>query len=487
MPVPATRRRHLSGDIPSATHDSPPWAVATGGASTLSGQSRHGKVAPTMSRLAAVARDLYRAGGGYFLENLEDEVITEHGGNVTNDETRGASGIDNMADVGGTDDMASLTNNLHDYPVTRSEDYGAKGDGKTDSTKAFEEAWNAACSTKGKPRIFIPKGQYLVGPLMFKGPCKSGMVLKVKGQVVASTNLNIYKMNWIEFQYIDGLVISGGGRFNGQGASAWPHNECKKKRNCKVPPMSLVFSFVTNATISKISSIDSKFFHMHVFASKNMKFKFIKIIAPESSPNTDGIHIAESSNIKVIDSIIHTGDDCISIGPGSHNLLIARVFCGPGHGISIGSLGKYANEKDVVGLKVNNCTLSGTDNGLRIKTWQSSPSFLKVTDFIFEDIIMKNVYNPIIIDQEYCPFEHCAEKDPSLVKIKNIKFKNIKGTSTSEVAIKLKCSDSHPCEGVELSNINLKYNGENKNAITMSTCVNAHVISNGNVNPKSCI
>ncbi|WOK98014.1 hypothetical protein Cni_G06722 [Canna indica] len=57
-------------------------------------------------------------------------------------------------------------------------------------------------------------------------------------------------------------------------------------------------------------------------------------------------------------------------------------------------------------------------------------AFAGVTDFIFEDIIMKNVYNPIMIDQEYCPFERCAEKDPSLVKIKNSKFKNIKGTST---------------------------------------------------------
>ncbi|WOK98024.1 Exopolygalacturonase [Canna indica] len=143
-----------------------------------------------------------------------------------------------------------------------------------------------------------------------------------------------------------------------------------------------------------------------------MKFKFIKIIAPKNSPNNHGIHIAESSNIKIIDSIIRRGDDCISIGPGSQNLQIACVFCDPDHGISIGSLGKSANEKDVVGLKVNNCTLSGTDNGLRIKT-----------------------------------------------------------------------CDSHPCEGVELSNINLKYNGENKNAITMSTCINAHVISDGNAPP----
>src|SRR5947207_11935950 len=38
---------------------------------------------------------------------------------------------------------------------------GAKGDGKTDSTKALEEAWASACAKEGKQTILIPKGDYL--------------------------------------------------------------------------------------------------------------------------------------------------------------------------------------------------------------------------------------------------------------------------------------------------------------------------------------
>lgn len=149
---------------------------------------------------------------------------------------------------------------------------------------------------------------------------------------------------------------------------------------------------------------------MQIFESRDITLDSIRISAPGDSPNTDGIHIADSTNIQVSNSVIGTGDDCISIGPGCTNLTISNVLCGPGHGISIGSLGKNANEKDVSGLTVRKCTFTGTTNGLRIKTWPSSPSRLMATGFVFEDIIMNNVYNPIIIDQNYCPYANCPEK-----------------------------------------------------------------------------
>lgn len=74
---------------------------------------------------------------------------------------------------------------------------------------------------------------------------------------------------------------------------------------------------------------------------------------------------------------------------------------------SVGSLGKYMNEEDVSGVSVRNCTVSGTTNGVRIKTWPGSPPS-QASNFTFEDIIMHNVSNPIIIDQHYCPDHDCV-------------------------------------------------------------------------------
>lgn len=72
----------------------------------------------------------------------------------------------------------------------------------------------------------------------------------------------------------------------------------------------------------------------------------------------------------------------------------------------------------------------------------------------------------------------------SKVKIEDMKFKNIVGTSETSIAINLKCSSLEPCRGVELSDINLQYQGPGK---IESTCLNvASPIIKGNVYPATC-
>lgn len=66
----------------------------------------------------------------------------------------------------------------------------------------------------------------------------------------------------------------------------------------------------------------------------------------------------------------------------------------------MGSLGKYPKEKGVSEVLVKNCTIFNATNGARIKTW-ASPISGVASGIIFEDIVMYNVKNPIIIDQTY--------------------------------------------------------------------------------------
>lgn len=150
---------------------------------------------------------------------------------------------------------------------------------------------------------------------------------------------------------------------------------------------------------------------MHIFItnSQNIRVRRVHIEAPGTSPNTDGIHISNSNNVRIARTHISTGDDCVGMIQGATNVAINKVFCGPGHGISVGSLGKYETENDVRGIIVKNCTFANTDNGIRIKSWPGSqPS--QATGMIFQDLIMENVRNPIIIDQEYGCSDKCNKE-----------------------------------------------------------------------------
>ncbi|KAI3875358.1 hypothetical protein MKW92_031142 [Papaver armeniacum] len=114
------------------------------------------------------------------------------------------------------------------------------------------------------------------------------------------------------------------------------------------------------------------------------------------------MHIGKSNNIHFLNSGTKTGDDCVLIGHGTENLWIERITYGPGHGISIGSLGMGLEEEGVQNVTVKDVVFTGTQNGVRIKSW-GRPSKGFVKRVVFKQAVMNNVHNPILIDQNYYP------------------------------------------------------------------------------------
>lgn len=101
-------------------------------------------------------------------------------------------------------------------------------------------------------------------------------------------------------------------------------------------------------------------------------------------------------------------------------------------------------------------------------------------NIVFEDILMRNVYNPILINQYYCDKNKKCDKEvhlfspfyyyniqyfllthfyfhmqKSAVQVENVIYRNIKGTSASKVAINFNCSESVPCKNLVLQNVKL--------------------------------
>ncbi|KAK2403560.1 Pectin lyase superfamily protein [Trifolium repens] len=369
--------------------------------------------------------------------------------------------------------------------------FGAVADDKTDNVLAFRAAWMAACKNSTKPAtLLIPQGTFRTGPTLFAGPCTSPkpITVEVIGTLTATSDLSDYvSPEWINFLAVDELVLEGSGVFDGKGAISWPLNDCKKnKGNCASLPSNLKFDKVNNSIVKDITSLNSKEFHFHLHGCSNVSFNNLTITAPGDSPNTDGMHISTSDRINVTNSVIGTGDDCISIGHSTSNITISGIKCGPGHGISVGSLGKRPEEKTVNGVHVKNCTFTNTTNGARIKTWLGKvPAEAK--NIIYEDLIMNGAQNPIIIDQSYGGKKKPRAVSTSVWKISNVHFRRIRGTSSSNIPVSLQCSSKNPCEAIEVADIDLTYVGRPQNTTFVSLCANAKATFGGKLNPPACL
>ncbi|CAM0877108.1 unnamed protein product [Alopecurus aequalis] len=399
--------------------------------------------------------------------------------------------------------LLSHAHQLHAAPATASsassanktrpnvfvlDNYGARGDGKNDDTEALAKAWRAACASSRPAMLLVPKGKsYLIKAITLSGPCKSSVVFMVKGMLVAPPSRSAWSdeniNHWILIQGAAGLTVTGGGTINGNG-DIWWKNSCKtdKALPCTAAPTAMTFHLCNNLKVENLKIVNSQQIHISVEDCSNVQLARLSITAPGTSPNTDGIHITRSNDVQVTDCVIKTGDDCMSIENGTHNLLVTKVVCGPGHGISIGSLGDGNSRAEVSGITIDSVQLYGTTNGARIKTWQGGSGYAK--DITFQNIIMDNVQNPIIIDQNYCDSATPCKKQGSAVEIGNVVFKNIRGTTSSKDAIKLSCSNEDSCSDIVLENIDLKMDGGKDD--TQSTCQNAKWRTAGTVIPQPC-
>ncbi|XP_003532865.3 exopolygalacturonase isoform X1 [Glycine max] len=368
-------------------------------------------------------------------------------------------------------------------------EYGAIADGKEDNSVAFLKAWSDACKWNGSATVLIPKGTYMLKSVIFKGPCNDSITFQIKGVLKAPIDPSLLTdQKWINFRYIDQLNVNGGGTLDGQGSAT--RRKCKNNANCEILFTTMDFDFITNGHVQNLHSIDSKGGHFIVFGCENMTFTDLTLKSPEHNRNTDGIKIAQTNGINITSVKIGTGDDCVAMISGTKNAWISNVVCGPGHGISVGSLGKNDGETDVEDIVVKNCTFVGTSNGLRIKTWAAPlKKTLNASNFVYEDIVMNSVQNPIVIDQQYCPLHQCDLKEISHVQISNVTYRNIRGSSETDIAVNFNCSKDKPCQKITLDNINLwRYGVRGKGRpLLRNNCFKVEGASYGKQTPPSCI
>ncbi|XP_066312167.1 polygalacturonase At1g48100-like isoform X2 [Miscanthus floridulus] len=266
-------------------------------------------------------------------------------------------------------------------------DFGAKGDGVTDDTKAFEGAWAAACNQGASTVLVPPELEFLVGPISFSGPyCKPNIVFQLEGTILAPTSAKSWGsglLQWLEFTKLSGIVIQGSGIINGRGQQWWTYSDPEDEddddtydvefeRMPQIKPTALRFYGSFNVVVAGITIVNSSQCHLKFDNCQGVMVHDVTISSPENSLNTDGIHLQNSKDVSIHHTNLACGDDCISIQTGCSNINIHNVNCGPGHGISIGGLGRDNTKACVSNVTVRDVNMFRTMNGVRIKTWQLS-------------------------------------------------------------------------------------------------------------------
>ncbi|KAJ6334339.1 hypothetical protein OIU78_011267 [Salix suchowensis] len=376
-------------------------------------------------------------------------------------------------------------------------DFGAIGDGIIDDTDAFKMAWDAACNQVDSAVILVPSGfDFMIQSTIFTGPCHDGLVFQVDGTLMPPDGPDSWpkknsRRQWLVFYRINEMSLQGGGVINARGEKWWdlPCKPHKGINGTTMPgpcdsPTAIRFFMSSNLTIQGLKIKNSPQFNFRFDSCRNVHVESIRITAPALSPNTDGIHIENTNGVGIYNSVISNGDDCISIGSGCFDVDIKNITCGPGHGISIGSLGNHNSRACVSNITVRDSVIRVSDNGVRIKTWQGGSG--AVSGITFSNIHMDNVRNPIIIDQFYCLTKRCSNQT-SAVSVSQVLYENIRGTyNIRSPPMHFACSDSLPCTNITLSDVELL--PDKGDLVRDPYCWNAYGVSQTlTIPPVSCL
>jgi len=356
----------------------------------------------------------------------------------------------------------------------------AKGAGQDDAPTILNAF--SSCGTNGQ---IILDGYYVVNTLLKTINLKT-VEIQLSGTIQYTPNIAYWSPNSFYLTYQNATTfwllggtnihLYGGGTIDGNGQVWWDtlannHNTgtAGGSSTTFARPIPLTIYNSTNVLVENIHQIGSPFWNNFVYGSSNVEYKNINISTTSFSSaapsNSDGWDIYRSDHVTIRDSVIHNEDDCVSFKPNSTNILISNLTCSGSHGVSVGSLGQYAGETDIVeNVYVENIVMANAQNGARIKVFGGNPSPTStvgggtghVKNITFSNFHVENCDHPILIDQCYStPADVCAQF-PSTVAISDVHYNHVFGTASTAakgVVVSLVCSDT--CEDITATNTNL--------------------------------
>jgi len=300
-----------------------------------------------------------------------------------------------------------------DFPIT---DFGARGDGHTDCTRAVAAAIEA-CHRAGGGRVVVPPGRFLTGAIHLRS--RVNLHLTAGAVIRFSTNVNAYLpavftryestevMNYSPFVYAFGqqdLAVTGQGTLDGQAsAGVWhqwkqtgvedarrlaeladrgvPVAERRFGEGHRLRPVFLQLVRCRNILIEGVRFTDSPMWVINPVCCTNVTVRGVTVDSKgrrAKAPNADGCNPECCRDVLIEGCAFNTDDDCIALKAGRdadgrrvnlpcENVLIRHCRFQAGHG------GVTAGSETAGGIRnvfAENCQFDSPDlrMAIRLKT-----------------------------------------------------------------------------------------------------------------------
>ncbi len=358
------------------------------------------------------------------------------------------------------------------------------GDGKTDNTAAIQSAIDS-CYNAGGGTVEFTSGTFLTGPITLM----TNVTIQVDSSatILGTSNMKAYYpagydttlpmpsslQPLIASNHATNIAITGTGTIDGNGQPWWT---AYNNGTISVRPRLIQLNRSQNILIQGVTLQNSPQFHVSLEYCWYIVVSNVTILAPSTSPNTDGIDPATCHYVQILNCKIDNGDDNVAVKSGNYdssdpnagtsNITISGCTFLHGHGVSIGS----ETNGGVDSMFVSDCTFNGTDNGLRIKSYRGAGG--NVRDITYKNITMTNVKYPIWFS-EYYPSIPAATDPAQAVTSTTPYYYNIiidsltsTGGSTSNPGCVIVGLPETPMRDIILKNVNIagKYGLEVRNA-----------------------
>lgn len=340
-------------------------------------------------------------------------------------------------------------------------DYGAKGDGATKDTQAFQKALDI-CAVSGGGDVVVPAGKYLIGSIQLVH--RTILRFEPESVLIGSPDAADYPtvdVRWegrwqpgrralIYADNVDDTGIIGPGRIEGNPAMAAPQNP---RGSVVIEPNNC-----NNIRWEGFTVTQGGNWATHLTYCNDVTIKNLTITG-----NRDGIDVDSCRNVRIEDCNIDSGDDSISlksgrgldgarIGKPTENVTIVncnlrgrRFAC-----IGIGS----ETSAGVRNIKIEKCKFTSYTHAIYIKTRIGRAGF---NDDITGDDLEINGGGFLRINLTVGGNTNTAD-DPvegllGYPTAKNLKFSNVRLNNASIVVEGAQVAPEKPVQGLELTNI----------------------------------